>query len=199
MIDENRKKAIEAIPVHEQPQPVGLPGPDEVTIKSEQLYSILKSGKLKVMILDARPGKDYLESHINYPACISIPEECISPGQSANVLEQNLPSASRAVWSERAAMELIVMLDWSSTAVIPGKTLHLLKTILLKWDIKVQYARQPLALLGGYEDWLLKYPAFTTNHLAVPPSQNSMLDDMLDAEEPTENQRRDCLCRLCIR
>ncbi|XP_013173462.1 PREDICTED: ubiquitin carboxyl-terminal hydrolase 8 isoform X3 [Papilio xuthus] len=179
IIDENRKKAIEAIPVHEQPQPVGLPGPDEVTIKSEQLYSILKSGKLKVMILDARPGKDYLESHINYPACISIPEECISPGQSANVLEQNLPSASRAVWSERAAMELIVMLDWSSTAVIPGKTLHLLKTILLKWDIKVQYARQPLALLGGYEDWLLKYPAFTTNHLAVPPSQNSMLDDML--------------------
>ncbi|CAH2053994.1 unnamed protein product, partial [Iphiclides podalirius] len=178
-IDENRKKAIEAIAVHEQPQTIGLPGPDEVTIKSEQLYAILKSGKLKVMILDARPGKDYLESHINYPACISVPEESISPGQSANVLEQNLPSASRLVWAERAAMELIVMLDWSSTTVIPGKTLHLLKTILLRWDVKVQYARPPLALLGGYEDWLLKYPAFTTNPQAIPPSQDSMLDDML--------------------
>lgn len=55
-------------------------GPDEVTIKSEQLYNTLKSGKLKVMILDARPGKDYIESHINHPACISVPEECIAPG-----------------------------------------------------------------------------------------------------------------------
>lgn len=26
IIDENRKKAIEAIPVHDQPQPIGLPG-----------------------------------------------------------------------------------------------------------------------------------------------------------------------------
>ncbi|CAK1594200.1 unnamed protein product [Parnassius mnemosyne] len=178
-IDENRKKALESIPVHEQPQSLGLPGPDEVTIKSEQLYSILKSGKLKVMILDARPGDDYLESHINYPACISIPKECMSPGQSANALEQNLPAASRPVWGERATMELIVMLDWNSTAVIPGETLHLLKTILLKWDVKVHYARPPLALYGGYEDWLLKYPAFTTNPHAVPPSQDSMLDDML--------------------
>ncbi|CAF4881216.1 unnamed protein product [Pieris macdunnoughi] len=177
-IDENRKKAMDTIAA-EPPPPTGLPGPDEVTIKSDQLYTILKNGKLKVMILDARPGKDYINSHINHPACISVPEECISPGQSANVLEQNLPSASRPVWAERASSELIVMLDWSSTTVIPGKPLHLLKTILLKWDIKVQYSRQPVALWGGYEDWLLKYPAFTTNPQAIPPSQDIMLDDML--------------------
>ncbi|XP_037302918.1 ubiquitin carboxyl-terminal hydrolase 8 isoform X1 [Manduca sexta] len=178
-IDEDRKKAIEAVAVNEPAQPTGLPGLDEVTIKSEQLYAILKAGKLKAMILDCRSGKDYQDSHINYPACISVPEECISPGQSAHVLEQNLPSPSRPVWAERATMELIVMLDWNSTAVIPGKTLYLLKTILLKWDIKVQYARPPLALHGGYEDWLLKYPAFTTNPQAVPPRQDDFLDDML--------------------
>ncbi|XP_075984390.1 ubiquitin specific protease 8 isoform X2 [Anticarsia gemmatalis] len=177
-IEENRKKTTESVPIIEPPT-AGLPSLDEVTIKSEQLYSILKCGKLKVMILDARPGKDYVESHIIYPACISVPEECISPGQSANVLEQNLPAASRLVWAERASMELIVMLDWSGTAVIPGKTLHLLKTILLKWDVKVQYGRPPLALLGGYEDWLLKYPAFTTNPQARPPRQDDFMDDML--------------------
>lgn len=55
-------------------------GPDEVTIKSEQLYAILKSGKLKVMILDVRSAKDYKESHIHFPGCISVPEEVISPG-----------------------------------------------------------------------------------------------------------------------
>ncbi|KAJ8711987.1 hypothetical protein PYW08_008941 [Mythimna loreyi] len=185
-IDENRKKTAETTPVIEPPQPLGLPGPDEVTIKSEQLYTILKSGKLKVMILDARPGKDYVESHINCPACISVPEEVISPGQSANVLEQNLPAASRPVWQDRATMELIIMLDWNSTAVIPGKTLHLLKTILLKWDVKVHYARQPLALHGGYEDWLLKYPAFTTNPQCVPPRQDDFMDDMLgEIDYPT--------------
>ncbi|KAL0868177.1 hypothetical protein ABMA27_007723 [Loxostege sticticalis] len=178
-IDENRKKAMEAVTVVDPPQPLGLPSLDEVTIKSEQLYTILKSGKLKVMILDARPGKDYIESHINYPACISVPEECISPGQSAHVLEQNLPAQSRPVWAERATMEVIVMLDWSSTAVIPGKTLHLLKTILLKWDVKVQYPRPPLALKGGYDDWLLKYPAFTTNPNPTLPPQDTFMDDML--------------------
>ncbi|CAB3233027.1 unnamed protein product [Arctia plantaginis] len=183
-IEENRKKATETVAVNE-PTP-GLPSLDEVTIKSEQLYSILKSGKLKVMILDTRSAKDYIESHINYPGCISVPEECISPGQSANTLEQTLPPASRPVWTERASMELIVLLDWSSTAAIPGKTLYLLKTILLKWDVNIRYPRPPLALHGGYEDWLLKYPAFTTNPQAMPPRQDEFMDDMLgDIDYPT--------------
>ncbi|XP_059053040.1 ubiquitin carboxyl-terminal hydrolase 8 [Achroia grisella] len=177
-IEENRKKHMEIVTINEPPVS-GLPGPDEVTIKSEQLYAILKSGKHKVMILDVRPGSAYIESHIDYNMCISVPEECISPGQSAHVLEQNLPSASKEVWAERATMKLIVILDWNSTEVIPGKTLHLLKTILLKWDVKVHYARPPVALKGGYEDWLLKYPAFTTNPQAVPPRQEEFLDDML--------------------
>lgn len=67
--------------------------------------------------------------------------------QSANVLEQNLPPASRPVWAERANMELIVMLDWNSTAVIPGKTLHLLKTTLLKvycFTLELLYIREIL-------------------------------------------------------
>lgn len=183
-IEENRKKTTEIVPINEPPPTSGLPGLDEVTIKSEQLYTILKSGKLKVMILDMRSGKDYIESHISYPACISVPEECISPGQSAHVLEQILPPDSRPVWAERASMELIVMLDWNSKAVIPGKTLHLLKTILLKWDVKVQYSRPPLALFGGYEDWLLKYPAFTTNPHAMPPRQDDFMDDMLGSSSP---------------
>ncbi|CAG9793188.1 unnamed protein product [Diatraea saccharalis] len=179
-IEENRKKAMESMAVVEPAPTMGLPSLDEVTIRSEQLYTILKNGKLKVMILDARPGKDYIESHINHHACISVPEDCISPGKSANTLEQSLPTASRPIWAERATMELIIMLDWSSTTVIPGKPLHLLKTILLKWDVKVQYARAPLALWGGFEEWLLKYPALTTNpRAAPPPQQHHLLDDML--------------------
>ncbi|XP_060805897.1 ubiquitin carboxyl-terminal hydrolase 8-like isoform X2 [Amyelois transitella] len=177
-IEENRKKAMEVVAVSEPV--ILLPGPDEVTIRSEQLYSVLKSGKLKVMILDARPASAYIESHINYPACISVPEECISPGQSAHILEQSLPADSKPVWAERASMELIVLLDWNSTEVIPGNKLYLLKTILLKWDVKVQYARAPLALRGGYEEWLLRYPALCSDPRARPPPQAQPLADMLD-------------------
>lgn len=43
----------------------------------------------------------------------------------------------------------------------------------------MHYARQPLALKGGYEDWFLKYPAFTTNPQATMPYNDTMLDDML--------------------
>lgn len=52
--------------------------------------------------------------------------------QSANVLEQNLPVASRHVFAGRAAMELIVILDWRSTALIPAETLFHIKQMLLK-------------------------------------------------------------------
>ena len=51
--------------------------------------------------------------------------------------------------------------------------------MIFQWDVKVQYSRQPLALHGGYEDWLLKYPAFTTNPQCVPPRQDDFMDDML--------------------
>ncbi|XP_048478048.1 ubiquitin carboxyl-terminal hydrolase 8 isoform X1 [Plutella xylostella] len=167
-IEDSRKKAMEAAPPSDTSLQVTLPGPDEVTIKCEQLYAILKSGKVKVMILDARPRDDFVRSHINHHACISVPEEVITPGRSANILEQNLPAESRAVWAGRAAVELIVMLDWGSRAAIPGQALYLLKTILLKWDVKVQYARAPLALWGGYSEWLLRYPALATAPAARP-------------------------------
>ncbi|KAG7309478.1 hypothetical protein JYU34_005446 [Plutella xylostella] len=167
-IEDSRKKVMEAAPPSDTSLQVTLPGPDEVTIKCEQLYAILKSGKVKVMILDARPRDDFVRSHINHHACISVPEEVITPGRSANILEQNLPAESRAVWAGRAAVELIVMLDWGSRAAIPGQALYLLKTILLKWDVKVQYARAPLALWGGYSEWLLRYPALATAPAARP-------------------------------
>ncbi|CAH0402570.1 unnamed protein product [Chilo suppressalis] len=95
--------------------------------------------------------------------------------KSANMLEQGLPPASKPVWAERASMELIVMLDWSSTAVIPGKTLHLLKTILLKGG-----AAPPLYRPGRYA-WSVSIedPALTTNPRAEPPRHYTDLDDML--------------------
>lgn len=43
----------------------------------------------------------------------------------------------------------------------------------------MHYARPPLALWGGYEDWMLKYPALTTNPQAVPPRQVDSMEDML--------------------
>lgn len=159
-IEENRKKARESAP--ETPD-ISLPEPEEVTITSQHLYSLLKNSNFRIMILDARTMLDFMESHIEHLNCINVPEDAITPGKTANALEQSLSPSSKLVWAERALMDLIVMVDWDSKAVIPGKHLYLLKTILLKWDIKVQYSRSPVALRGGYEDWLLLYPHHTTN------------------------------------
>ncbi|XP_077285920.1 ubiquitin specific protease 8 [Arctopsyche grandis] len=157
----------------------------DISIKSNQLFELLKDESKNVLILDIRPIICYNESHIKFPKCISIPEEYIQPGTSANSLGKIIPEASIPIWLQRDKMNFIILYDWNSTDFIPGKTLHILKTILLKWDPNVVYQRSPIILEGGYENWLLTYPTYTTNpHIAVPDVHND-LDDMLnDIEYP---------------
>lgn len=60
--------------------------------------------------------------------------------------------------------------------------------LCLQWDIKVQYGRPPLALLGGYEDWLLRYPALCTNPQPAPRAKPAR--DMLGTK---------AVANICIR
>ncbi|VVC94749.1 unnamed protein product [Leptidea sinapis] len=54
---------------------LGSKNPNKAIDAAEKLKSSLIESKLKVMLLDARPGSDYVDSHIMHPACISVPEE----------------------------------------------------------------------------------------------------------------------------
>lgn len=144
-------------------------------VTAEKLFSMMKDQALTLIVMDARRIKDYEESHIQVPAqtCISVPEEAISPGITVTQIEAKLPEASKDHWRRRGFVDYIVLLDWFSSVsdLVMGTTLQSLKDALFKWDSITILRSEPLVLEGGYENWLLFYPMFSTNSKVKPPRQ----------------------------
>eukprot|EP00066_Takifugu_rubripes_P019056 XP_011608322.1 PREDICTED: ubiquitin carboxyl-terminal hydrolase 8 [Takifugu rubripes] len=145
-------------------------------ITAEKLFHMMKDQTITVIVMDARCQKDFEESHIQVPpqTCISVPEEAITPGITVNQIETKLPDVSKDKWSHRGFVDYIVLLDWFSsvTDLELGTTLKSLKDALFKWDSITILRSEPLVLEGGYENWLLFYPMYTTNAKVHPPRQN---------------------------
>ncbi|XP_019359688.1 PREDICTED: ubiquitin carboxyl-terminal hydrolase 8 isoform X2 [Gavialis gangeticus] len=138
-------------------------------VTAEKLYRMMMDKNIELIIMDARSLKDYQESCI--PSSISVPEEAISPGVTANWIEARLPDNSKEPWMKRGHVDYIVLLDWFSTArdLQLGTTLQSLKDALFKWESKTILRNEPLVLEGGYESWLLCYPQYTTNAKVTRP------------------------------
>uniref|UniRef100_A0A1W7RBY0 Ubiquitin carboxyl-terminal hydrolase 8 n=1 Tax=Agkistrodon contortrix contortrix TaxID=8713 RepID=A0A1W7RBY0_AGKCO len=139
------------------------------TVTAEKLFTMMMDKSIKVMIMDARCLKDYHESCIINS--VSVPEEAINPGVTANWIEAKLPDPSREPWKERGQVDYVVLLDWFSSAkdLEVGTTLRSLKDALFKWECKAVLQNEPLVLDGGYENWLLCYPQYTTNAKVTLP------------------------------
>ncbi|XP_075753266.1 ubiquitin carboxyl-terminal hydrolase 8 isoform X2 [Pelodiscus sinensis] len=138
-------------------------------ITAEKLFSMMMDKSIELLIMDARSLKDYQESCI--PNSISVPEEAISPGVTANWIEAKLPDNSKGPWKRRGNADYVILLDWYSSArdLKLGTTLQSLKEALFKWESKTILRNEPLILEGGYETWLLCYPQYTTNAKVTPP------------------------------
>uniref|UniRef100_A0A667W8U5 Ubiquitin carboxyl-terminal hydrolase 8 n=1 Tax=Myripristis murdjan TaxID=586833 RepID=A0A667W8U5_9TELE len=136
-------------------------------ITAEKLFHMMKDQTITVIVMDARSQTDFEDSHIQVPAqtCISVPEEAISPGITVNQIEAKLPDVSKEQWRRRGFVDYIVLLDWFSsvTDLKLGTTLQSLKDALYKWDSITILRSEPLVLEGGYENWLLFFPMYTTN------------------------------------
>ncbi|KAM6257553.1 ubiquitin carboxyl-terminal hydrolase 8 isoform 2-T3 [Porphyrio hochstetteri] len=143
--------------------------PDSLSVTAEKLFAMMSDKSIELMIMDARRLKDYQESCI--PRSISVPEEAISPGVTANWIEARLPEDSRDPWKRRGHFDYVVLLDWFSSAedLKLGTTLQSLKDALFKWESKTILRNEPLVLEGGYENWLLCFPQYTTNAKVTPP------------------------------
>ncbi|XP_044209553.1 ubiquitin carboxyl-terminal hydrolase 8 isoform X2 [Thunnus albacares] len=145
-------------------------------ITAEKLFHMMKDQTITMIVMDARSHRDFEESHIHVPAqtCISVPEEAISPGITVNQIEAKLPEVSKEQWRRRGFVDYIVLLDWFSsvTDLTMGTTLQSLKDALYKWDSITILRSEPMVLEGGYENWLLFYPMYTTNAKVRPPRQN---------------------------
>ncbi|XP_067012393.2 ubiquitin carboxyl-terminal hydrolase 8 [Anabrus simplex] len=173
-----------------QPVTNGLPESSEVSVTCTELFTLLKSEKMKILIMDARPASSFKESQLKFPGrVISIPEEIVKKGASAAALQRTLPEESKPQWKARGTMDLVVLLDWntSTSTFTPDSTLYVLRDILTKWDLQVKYKKNPVILDGGYEEWLLRYPAYTTNSKVKPPGEerDSITDLLDDIQYPT--------------
>ncbi|XP_063651010.1 ubiquitin carboxyl-terminal hydrolase 8 isoform X4 [Pan troglodytes] len=142
---------------------------------------------ISLIIMDARRMQDYQDSCILHS--LSVPEEAISPGVTASWIEAHLPDDSKDTWKKRGNVEYVVLLDWFSSAkdLQIGTTLRSLKDALFKWESKTVLRNEPLVLEGGYENWLLCYPQYTTNAKVTPPPrrQNEEVSISLDFTYPS--------------
>uniref|UniRef100_A0A8C0C230 Ubiquitin carboxyl-terminal hydrolase 8 n=1 Tax=Buteo japonicus TaxID=224669 RepID=A0A8C0C230_9AVES len=145
---------------------------DQSDITAEKLFAMMSDKNIELIIMDARRLKDYQESCI--PRSISVPEEAISPGVTANWIEARLPEDSRDPWKRRGHFDYVILLDWfsSATDLKLGTTLQSLKDALFKWESKTILQNEPLILEGGYENWLLCFPQYTTNAKVTPPQHS---------------------------
>ncbi|XP_070778673.1 ubiquitin carboxyl-terminal hydrolase 8 [Enoplosus armatus] len=145
-------------------------------ITAEKLFHMMKDQTITIIVMDARSHGEFEESHIQVPAqtCICVPEEAISPGITVNQIEVKLPEVSKEHWRRRGFVDYIILLDWFSsvTDLALGTTLKSLKDALFKWDSITILRSEPLVLEGGYENWLLFYPMYTTNAKVRAPRQN---------------------------
>ncbi|XP_062947315.1 ubiquitin carboxyl-terminal hydrolase 8 isoform X3 [Cynocephalus volans] len=157
------------------------------TITAKELYTMMMDKNISFIIMDARRIQDYQDSCISHS--LSVPEEAISPGVTASWIEANLPDDSKDTWKKRGNVDYVVLLDWFSSAkdLQLGTTLRSLKDALFKWESKTVLRNEPLVLEGGYENWLLCYPQYTTNAKVIPPprGKNEEVSISLDFTYPS--------------
>uniref|UniRef100_A0A8B9P645 ubiquitinyl hydrolase 1 n=1 Tax=Apteryx owenii TaxID=8824 RepID=A0A8B9P645_APTOW len=141
-------------------------------VTAEKLFAMMTDKNIELIIMDTRSLKDYQESCI--PRSISVPEEAISPGVTTSWIEARLPEDSRDPWKKRGHFDYVILLDWFSSAgdLKLGTTLQSLKDALFKWESKTILQNEPLVLEGGYENWLLCFPQYTTNAKVTPPQHS---------------------------
>uniref|UniRef100_A0A2K6M4F9 Ubiquitin carboxyl-terminal hydrolase 8 n=1 Tax=Rhinopithecus bieti TaxID=61621 RepID=A0A2K6M4F9_RHIBE len=156
-------------------------------ITAKELYTMMTDKNISLIIMDARRMQDYQDSCILHS--LSVPEEAISPGVTASWIEAHLPDDSKDTWKKRGNVEYVVLLDWFSSAkdLQIGTILRSLKDALFKWESKTILRNEPLVLEGGYENWLLCYPQYTTNAKVTPPPrrQNEEVSISLDFTYPS--------------
>ncbi|XP_016141260.1 ubiquitin carboxyl-terminal hydrolase 8-like [Sinocyclocheilus grahami] len=94
---------------------------------------------------------------------------------TVNQIQLKLPAESLEDWKRRGFVDYVVLLDWFSCVsdLKLGTTLQSLKDALYKWDSSTILRSEPLVLDGGYDNWLLFYPMYSSNAKVKPPRQQT--------------------------
>ncbi|XP_071489174.1 ubiquitin carboxyl-terminal hydrolase 8-like [Diadema antillarum] len=153
-------------------------------VTSIELYKELQSDPSSILLMDIRRSDHFRDSHITMGQVFNIPAEILKPGITAATLGKGLGQEAKALWDQRMEVEFIVLVDWEES-MVPESNLAIVKDTMCKWDWQTAYKNDPLVLKGGYEDWLLKYPMYTSNPLAKKPAKKvEESKNLLDFEYP---------------
>ncbi|RWS05382.1 ubiquitin carboxyl-terminal hydrolase 8-like protein [Dinothrombium tinctorium] len=136
-----------------------------------------------ILLIDARSAKDYNESSFKLDKfkyvsdkviVVNVPEEILEPGLSIKKLESKLSQETINALKHRRLAKKVILFDWLSKDLNESEKLESLFMTLWKWDNSVERLKvKPIILKGGYEDWVLTYPMFTTNSKVSAPRRNS--------------------------
>ncbi|XP_067118526.1 ubiquitin carboxyl-terminal hydrolase 8-like [Centruroides vittatus] len=135
------------------------------SVSSLELFDFMEKSGIPLLILDVRSSTEYENSHIKYDSSLNIPKEILKPGITAKAIEKEIPENSIPLWNKRGVVDFVIILDINSSAknIDIHHPLYTLREAIYKWDNNVILKSCPLILEGGYEDWLLHYPMYTTN------------------------------------
>uniref|UniRef100_A0A182JNI4 USP8_dimer domain-containing protein n=1 Tax=Anopheles christyi TaxID=43041 RepID=A0A182JNI4_9DIPT len=150
------------------------------TVTATELHALINDSRISMLIMDCRPVKDYEASHLRYAYLVNVPEDLLVAGMTAGKINHALPPESRTLWSNRMVKEQVILMDWNTSGV-PGKDtpLYILNYILCHYDQDIEDTKI-IRLDGGYESFVLHYPASCTNPSYRPPMVLDTMGDNLD-------------------
>ncbi|KAK6635733.1 hypothetical protein RUM44_000987 [Polyplax serrata] len=178
-VNKRPKDSLKSININIEMPDMRIKKESKSSVTSAKLFSMLREGTTKLLIMDIRPQTDFESSRIQ-DNMINIPSDIIFKGKSANMLAKELSETSQNLWNLRATYDQVVLLDWMTNEQnFNHSKLAVLKEILTEWDIDITYKNEILFLDGGYEDWLNSYPWNTTNPKIQRPLMEETVSEII--------------------
>jgi ubiquitin carboxyl-terminal hydrolase 8 len=170
----------------------------------KELIDLIKNTDHKILIIDTREAKDFDQSQMNLSimladerkkqnsiSYINIPSTLIEnvvwnltkslkKFEKKNALNKN--QTVEQVFSSRAEYEYIVMFDQETdfdNFKIDSK-LSILKKAIYEYEINTKLKNEPIILNGGWKQWVIYYPVFTTNTEAITSGNKANKNGLKD-------------------
>jgi ubiquitin carboxyl-terminal hydrolase 8 len=168
----------------------------------KELVEMINKLDLKILLIDTRSKNEFLNSQINFNillntnkrnsenvSYINIPHEIIDnvPWKIYDELKKSNDSTTAQIFSNRINYDKTILFDKSTEYknLLQNSQIAILKRALFEFDIENRLKSEPIVLDGGFDNWLLYYPGYTTN---ASPISNSMNE--LKLSESKDNLRK---------
>ncbi|XP_077270514.1 uncharacterized protein LOC143901807 [Temnothorax americanus] len=172
----------------EEPLYISLCNDSDQFISCDQLYYLIQKIGIRYLIIDTRPKAHYESSTILSDRCINIPQSEIKEGllgcHFVKCFTKGTFECKLFINRSAIDVDILVLLDWNATEETLAQCVHvkILKEIFDNWDPGIKHNKIKI-LNGGYQEWLERYPAFTTNPNIQIPNINNIENDILETFE----------------